>query len=36
MEGYRNLIHMVSLSFSEGFYIKPRVDLELLKSTIRG
>lgn len=30
-EGYRNLIHMVSLSFSEGFYNRPRVDLELLR-----
>ncbi|MDO4286565.1 MAG: DNA polymerase III subunit alpha [Eubacteriales bacterium] len=31
-EGYRNLIHMVSLSFSEGFYNRPRVDMELLRS----
>ena len=31
MQGYKNLIHMVSLSFSEGFYIKPRVDMELLE-----
>ena len=30
-EGYKNLIHMVSLSFSEGFYNRPRVDLELLR-----
>ena len=29
--GYRNLIKMVSLSFTEGFYIKPRVDIELLQ-----
>ncbi len=29
--GYRNLIHMVSLSFSEGFYNRPRVDLDLLR-----
>ena len=36
MEGYRNLIHMVSLSFAEGFYIKPRVDLELLKKHHKG
>lgn len=28
--GYKNLIYMVSKSFSEGFYSKPRVDLELL------
>ena len=31
-EGYKNLIHMVSLSFSEGFYNRPRVDLELLRA----
>lgn len=30
-EGYSNLIKMVSLSFTEGFYSKPRVDTELLK-----
>lgn len=29
--GYKNLIKMVSLSFTEGFYIKPRIDRELLK-----
>ena len=28
--GYRNLCRMVSLSFTEGFYSKPRVDYELL------
>ena len=36
MEGYRNLIHMVSLSFSEGFYVRPRVDLDLLRQHSRG
>lgn len=35
-QGYRNLIHMVSLSFSEGFYNRPRVDLELLKQYHEG
>lgn len=30
-EGYQNLIKLVSLSFTEGFYGKPRVDRELLK-----
>lgn len=30
-EGYKNLIKMVSLAYTEGFYSKPRVDLELLK-----
>ena len=34
--GYRNLIHMVSLSFTEGFYVKPRVDLELLRQHHEG
>ncbi|MCL2616462.1 MAG: DNA polymerase III subunit alpha [Defluviitaleaceae bacterium] len=29
-EGYRNLIKLCSLGFTEGFYYKPRVDLELL------
>jgi DNA polymerase-3 subunit alpha len=31
MEGYRNLIRMDSLAFTEGFYNRPRVDLELLR-----
>ena len=30
-EGYQNLIKMVSLAFTEGFYSKPRVDRELLE-----
>ena len=29
--GYHNLIRLVSLGFTEGFYYKPRIDLELLK-----
>ena len=29
--GYRNLIYLVSKSFVEGIYSKPRVDLELLR-----
>lgn len=36
MEGYRNLIHMVSRSFTEGFYMKPRVDMELLRECSGG
>lgn len=32
MEGYRNLTKMVSASFTEGFYNKPRVDEELLRA----
>ena len=29
-EGYKNLSKMVSLSFTEGYYYKPRIDKELL------
>lgn len=29
--GYKNLIYMVSKAFTEGFYRKPRIDLELLR-----
>ena len=29
--GYKNLIKMVSISNTEGYYYKPRVDMELLK-----
>ncbi|MBY2476300.1 DNA polymerase III subunit alpha [Clostridioides difficile] len=31
MEGYKNLIKIVSTSYVEGFYYKPRVDMEELK-----
>ncbi len=31
MEGYRNLMALVSLGFTEGFYGRPRVDTELLR-----
>ena len=31
-EGYRNLSYMVSMSFVEGFYVKPRIDMDLLRS----
>ena len=34
--GYRNLIRMVSKSFTEGFYSKPRIDLELLRAHHEG
>ena len=34
--GYRNLIHMVSLAFTEGFYSKPRVDMDLLRQHHEG
>ena len=30
-EGYQNLIKLVSLGFTEGFYTRPRVDRELLE-----
>ena len=34
--GYRNLIKMVSFSFTEGFYIRPRVDMQLLRECSEG
>ncbi len=34
--GYKNLIKMVSAGFTEGFYIKPRVDKELLRAHSEG
>ncbi len=34
--GYKNLIKLVSLSFTEGFYIKPRIDDELLEKYHEG
>lgn len=34
--GYQNLIHMVSKAFTEGFYRKPRVDMELLEQHSEG
>jgi DNA polymerase-3 subunit alpha len=35
-EGYKNLTKLVSLSFIEGFYYKPRVDKELLREYSKG
>ena len=35
-EGYQNLIKLVSLSFVDGFYSKPRVDIQLLKKYNKG
>ena len=35
-EGYKNLIKLVSYGFTEGFYYKPRVDIELLKQYKNG
>ena len=34
--GYRNLSYMVSQAFVEGFYIKPRIDLDLLRQHSEG
>ncbi len=34
--GYKNLIKMVSKAFTEGFYIKPRVDKNLLREHSEG
>ncbi|MDI6892082.1 MAG: DNA polymerase III subunit alpha [Actinomycetota bacterium] len=35
-EGYKNLMRLVTLGFFEGYYYKPRVDKELLRSYHRG
>ncbi len=34
--GYKNLSYMVSMSFIDGFYSKPRVDMELLSAHSEG
>ena len=34
--GYRNLIYLVSRGFTEGFYQKPRIDMDLLESHSEG
>ncbi|MBR0302215.1 MAG: DNA polymerase III subunit alpha, partial [Clostridia bacterium] len=34
--GYKNLIYMVSKSYTEGFYVKPRIDMELLSEHSEG
>lgn len=31
-EGYKNLMYLSSVGFTEGFYYKPRVDLEVLRA----
>jgi DNA polymerase-3 subunit alpha len=36
LEGYKNLIHLVTLSNIEGFYYKPRMDKEILKKYSNG
>ncbi len=35
-EGYKNLMKVVSKGFLEGFYYKPRVDLEVLSQNAKG
>ena len=35
-EGYHNLSKMVSISFTEGYYYKPRIDLETLEKYHEG
>ena len=35
-EGYQNLIKLVSAAYTEGFYSKPRVDVELLEKYHNG
>ncbi|WP_130836141.1 DNA polymerase III subunit alpha [Lachnoclostridium sp. Marseille-P6806] len=35
-QGYQNLMKIVSRSFSEGFYYRPRVDMELLRENHEG
>ncbi|MCQ2436654.1 MAG: PHP domain-containing protein, partial [Clostridia bacterium] len=34
--GYKNLCYMVSASFIEGFYVKPRLDIDLLEQHHEG
>ena len=35
-EGYQNLIRLVSIGFTEGFYSKPRIDKEVLEKYSKG
>ena len=35
-EGYRNLSYMVSKAYLEGFYVKPRIDMDLLRAHAAG
>ena len=36
LEGYQNLIYLASKAFTEGFYYKPRIDMELLSEKSSG
>ena len=31
--GYRNLMFLVSKAYLEGFYYRPRIDMDLLRAT---
>lgn len=35
-KGYRNLMYLASMAFSEGFYYKPRIDFDILKKHSEG
>ncbi|MEG2670371.1 MAG: PHP domain-containing protein, partial [Oscillospiraceae bacterium] len=34
--GYKNLMNIVSLGFTQGFYYKPRIDMEVLRENSEG
>ena len=34
--GWKNLIYLSSASFTDGFYIKPRIDFEILLEIVKG
>jgi DNA polymerase-3 subunit alpha len=36
LEGYKNLIHLASKGYTEGFYYKPRLDVEILSERSAG
>jgi DNA polymerase-3 subunit alpha len=36
LEGYRNLVRLTSMAYTEGFYYKPRIDKELLAKHSKG
>ncbi len=36
LEGYQNLVRLVSIANNEGFYYKPRIDMEVLRKYSKG
>ncbi|MGB2750915.1 MAG: DNA polymerase III subunit alpha [Pyrinomonadaceae bacterium] len=36
IEGYKNLVHLASKAYTDGFYYKPRIDIELLAERSAG